>query len=214
MARTWNFKLSNGLPLTYGKICGLAGDFYGTDRPISDGTTFADQVARFHLAFNFLAQEKERTPAEAADILGILQQEVDAVNEAIKEQNDPWDVHPALPNVNLKLEWATTGRSPPALSYLNLAKINWDHFGPDARIAYNAGHRAALDIALKGGNDNLELAYAMNAFADHFLQDSFSAGHLRTPRRALHQSLLPFADVCAKVCSPINCVFFDDSANT
>ncbi|KAM0795834.1 hypothetical protein BDR22DRAFT_825722 [Usnea florida] len=70
-----------------------------------------------------------------------------------------------------------------------LARVDWDHFGPDARTAYNAGHHAALDIALKGGDDHLELAYAMNAFADHFLQDSFAAGHLRTPRRALHKRI-------------------------
>ena len=54
--------------------------FYGTDRPIRDGTTFADRVGRFHLAFNLLAQEKQRTPAEQLIL------EVDAINEAIEEQ--------------------------------------------------------------------------------------------------------------------------------
>ncbi len=79
---------------------GLRTDLYGTHRPISDGTTFADRVARFHLVFNFLAQKKQRTPAEAADTLGIVQQQVDAVNEAIQEQKDPWNVYPILPNVH------------------------------------------------------------------------------------------------------------------
>ena len=80
--------------------------------------------------------------------------------------------------------------------YLGLAKINWDHFGADARTAYNAGHRTALEAAVKG---DLEDAYTMNAFADHFLEDSFSAGHLRTPRRLLHSKWNPSADLCAKV---------------
>ena len=97
------------------------------------------------------------------------------------------------------------------LSYFDLAKINWDHFGQDARTTYNAGHRAAIDVALKAVNDNVVLAYAMNAFADHFLEDSFSVVHLRTPRRLLHGSVGNSADVCAKV---INTQWRLLSANT
>ena len=198
-AASWKFTLSNGLKLTYGEICALAGDFYGTDKPISDGKTLEDQATRFLLAFNQLAYEKDHTPSEAPKILEILQAEVGKVNEAIADHKDPWDVYPTLPDVNISLELATSGRPAPALSYAGLAEVNFDHFGLDARIAYTAGHRSALDIALKGGNDNLEMAYAMNAFADHFLQDSFAAGHLRTPRRALHREINLFADLCAKV---------------
>ena len=205
-AATWKFTLSNGLQLTYGEICGLAGDFYGTDQPISDGRTLADQIARFKLAFDLLAVEKHRAPSEAAKILDILKAEIKTINQAIADHKDPWDVYPTLSGVNIRLEEATSGRSTPGLSYLELARVNWDHFGPDARTAYNAGHRAALDIALKGGKDNLELAYAMNAFADHFLQDSFAAGHLRTPRRALHKDDDPFPDLCAKVRVLTSCI--------
>jgi hypothetical protein len=76
---------------------------------------------------------------------------------------------------------------------LQLADNNYDHFGEWAVAAYSIGHRAALDqalIAYKTQNPTdktrqLILAYAMNAFADHFLTDLFSAGHLRTPRREL-----------------------------
>ena len=205
-AVSWKFKLNNGLQLTYGEICGLAGDFYGTESPISDGKSPADQVARFNLAFNVLAEDKSHTPSEAASILKILKSEITKVNEAIADKKDPWEVYHTLPDVNLSLQAATAWRSAPALSYLGLARVNWDHFGPDARTAYNAGHRAALDIALQGGDDHLELAYAMNAFADHFLQDSFAAGHLRTPRRALHKEIDPSADLCAKVRVSSDCV--------
>jgi hypothetical protein len=37
----------------------------------------------------------------------------------------------------------------------------------------------------------LELAYAMNSFADHFLTDLFSAGHLRVPRKQLAAVVTP-----------------------
>ncbi|KAL9034607.1 MAG: hypothetical protein Q9214_006971 [Letrouitia sp. 1 TL-2023] len=195
-AGDWRLKLENGLELTYGQICGLAGDYYGTSEPISDGSSLDDQVRRFMLAFDQLARA-QRTPKEALQILSILQLEVDVVNEAIKDHQDPWDIYHTLPDVTAKLEYETLGRPAPALSYLGLAAINWDHFRNDAKTAYDVGHRAALDVALQGGK-RLELAYILNAFADHFLQDSFSAGHLRTPRRALHRSSNPTADLCAK----------------
>ena len=71
--------------------------------------------------------------------------------------------------MSLKLEWITWGRSA-IPSYLGLARINWDHFGEDARAAYNAGHATAIQKAISG---DLEGAYTLNAFADHFLEDSF-----------------------------------------
>lgn len=37
----------------------------------------------------------------------------------------------------------------------------------------------------------LERAYATNAFADHYLTDMFSAGHVRTPRKALADHVTP-----------------------
>ena len=144
--------------------------------------------------------KKTRTPAEAPKIFALLKEEIDMVNKARESGLDPWDAaYPQLPDININLEWETSGRPAPMLSYLDLARISWDHFGQDARTTYNAGHRAAIDVALEGGNDNLVLVYAMNAFADHFLEDSFSAGHLRTPRRLLHGSVGNTADVCAKV---------------
>ncbi|MEF2985641.1 phospholipase, partial [Pseudomonas aeruginosa] len=45
-------------------------------------------------------------------------------------------------------------------------------------------HQTGIDQAL-------ELAYAMNSFADHFLTDLFSAGHLRVPRKQLAAVVTP-----------------------
>lgn len=72
--------------------------------------------------------------------------------------------------------------------YKDLLLINWDHFGDDARTAYTTGHSAAISWAASGKwmVDRLVEAYAINSFANHYLQDLFSAGRLRTPRRVLH----------------------------
>lgn len=73
--------------------------------------------------------------------------------------------------------------------YLALLLTNWDHFGSRAVTAYSAGHKTALQQALIAHQtqkqEDLDLAYAMNAFSDHYLSDLFSAGHIRTPRKEL-----------------------------
>jgi hypothetical protein len=197
-AKDYPFKLSNGLYLSYGEISGLGGDFYGTKDPISDGSTEEEQRNRFTLAFNTLDATGKLQPGEARDILKILQIEVDAVNAALYNHEDPSVAYSKLTDQWFRFWRITWWRSGPG--YLGLAKINWDHFGVDARTAYNAGHAVALDEAVKDTGD-LERAYIMNAFADHFLEDSFSAGHLRTPRRPLHSDswINSFPDWCAKV---------------
>lgn len=191
------FTLDNGLTVTCGQINGLAGDFYGTYDPISDGSNDTEQSTRFANAYNALAARYPGQPAEAIEILNILKKEVDAVNNALAHHQDPSVAYNSLPDETWAFQKLTLFRSG-IPSYLGLARINWDHFGADARTAYNAGHSKALDVAIAG---DLEKADAMNAFADHFLEDSFSAGHLRTPRRYLHSSswLVPAPDYCAKV---------------
>lgn len=194
-ASSHKFRLPNGLALTYGQINALAGDFYGTHNPISDGKSDGDRSTRFLLAYDTLAKGGPRQPKEANDILAVLQAEVDAVNIALMNHQDPSVAYSNLPDASLKLEEITSGRSD-IPSYLGLARINWDHFGDDARTVYNTGHALAIQKAMDG---DLEGAYALNAFADHFLEDSFSSGHLRTPRRLLHKPLDVTADACAKV---------------
>ena len=156
-----------------------------------------DQSKRFSDAYATLANPGPRQPQEANLILSVLQKEVDAINKALQDHEDPSTVYSRLPDETATLEKVTWGRTD-IPGYLGLAQINWDHFGADARTSYNAGHRTALQLAIAG---ELDKAYAMNAFADHFLEDSFSAGHLRTPRRLLHNNLDPAADLCAKVCA-------------
>lgn len=190
-------RLANGLELTYGQIVALGGDFYGLpDRPIADGTTADDRIARFTDAFNSLAVKPE-SHDEALKILQVMQTEIDAAQKAMRDGQEPHVAYDALGD-KLSIEWnkITGGSSfPPRLGrYLKLALTNWDHFGVWAVSAYTAGHTAALRQAVTAGRtgrrEDLVLAYAMNAFADHYLSDLFSAGHLRTPRRQLYYGVI------------------------
>jgi len=80
--------------------------------------------------------------------------------------------------------------------YKELLSENIDHFEKDAIQAYTAGHLLALDKAIEAkelyeqgqdmkGRLRLNEAYTLEAFAQHFLSDSFAAGHILTLRRGL-----------------------------
>ena len=93
------------------------------------------------------------------------------------------------------------------LSYLRLAHYNVEHFQPHSLHTYQFYHRAALLEAMTavtckseeadGGCPKepdlnvarLRRALAINAFADHFLADSFAAGHIRPDRKSLPDRL-------------------------
>jgi hypothetical protein len=190
--------LPNGLRLTYGQIVALGGDFYGIpDAPISDGSSLYSRKDRFTNAFNTLATDTASV-AESAKILDVMQVEIDDVNAALFDGTPASAIYATLGD-SLSEKWnvITGGGSPisplfPPGRYLNLAAKNWDHFGQYAVLAYQAGHAVALDQAVVAHTSqqqsDLELAYAMSAFADHFLSDLFSSGHLRTPRKELYNA--------------------------
>ncbi|UZP40450.1 hypothetical protein NXS19_008266 [Fusarium pseudograminearum] len=67
-------------------------------------------------------------------------------------------------------------------TFMQLLEGNVDHFAAEAQATYDAGHAVALELAAEG---NLEIALDFNGFADHFLEDSFAAGHIRVPRREI-----------------------------
>ena len=192
------------MPLTYGTVVALAGDFYGTStlEPISshkpEGAVDAAQDAWGTL--------EHASQDELARILAILAKEQAAVAKARKDGQQPSVAFQSLGD-SLSYEWnEATGGAPAnegkwgALTkpgrYLDLAVVNMDHFGRDAQKAYMAVHSYALTEALKlhgtdltspAGQKALKRAYAINAFGDHFLTDLFAAGHVRTPRRPLYE---------------------------
>jgi hypothetical protein len=213
-AMAWQVPLAvqSGLMLTYGQIVALGGDFYGVpDEPIADGGTPAERQQRFRNAYDTLAHG---SVTECRNILNIMQREVAAVNDALRQGLPASTAYEQLGN-DLNKGWnrATGGGSffsdlIPAGRYLNLATTNWDHFGEWAVLAYQAGHAVALAAAIEARNAAnpgqakalLTTAYAMNAFADHFLSDLFSAGHMREPRRQIYQGATDgiSANLCCK----------------
>ncbi|KAK6000003.1 hypothetical protein QM012_003991 [Aureobasidium pullulans] len=191
------FTLKNKSLLRYGEINAFAGDFYGSYYPISDGTNFEYQCTRFSNVFWYLNENESRTPGELPVLKDLMKEEVDLFNEAIRNHEDPSVAYSKLKDMTKKLINATIGRPLTQPGYLGLAAINWDHFGEHAHIVYTAGHTLALREASKP-DGNLNVAYTINAFANHFLEDSFSAGHVRTPRKQLHGTFDKSADYCAK----------------
>lgn len=72
--------------------------------------------------------------------------------------------------------------------YYQLASVNFSHFsaGGTAWLTYSKWHGTAVAAAFEAGSrrdpQQWLLALTREAFADHYLTDSFSAGHVRTPR--------------------------------
>jgi hypothetical protein len=204
LASKFPLTMPNGLLLTYGQVVALGGDFYGLpDAPISDDPS---PPARFNQAFATLAQAPGAA-TEAPRILAVMQIEIDAVNQAIKDGKLPSSAYAALGDT-LSGEWnrITGGGSIisdfyPLGRYLQLAATNWDHFGQHAVTCYTVGHGVAMAAAVAAANGPdqptrtrlLQLAYATNAFADHFLTDLFSSGHMRTPRKEMYDEVTPSA---------------------
>ncbi len=181
-------KLSNGLELSFGDLVSMP-DFYGiVSEPIARGKTAAEQKKRFLKGFASLAKSQEALE-EASKILAVIHAQRDRFAQKLpplKSNDEQHMEYNCLTGgaCSGSLWWLSPGR------YLDLAKQDYDHFGINALIAYKAGHTAALEAAVQG---NLELAYALDAFAAHFLTDRFAAGHLRVPRTELPDHVTPSA---------------------
>lgn len=199
--------------LTYGQIMALGGDLYGDpEHPISvavdsEGrfTRNPDAEGQFTRNFGYLAAARD----EVGKILQIVQaQEFGPIEGVVAGHGEPSSWYSAMPKEKTLIDFGLISismkvpKEDAALNdltngrYLALAVTNYDHFGVDAVVAYTAGHHVAQQQAAsaKGIGDPtkrtraLGYAYAMNAFADHFLSDLFAAGHMRTPRRQLKAS--------------------------
>ncbi|MEI6805791.1 MAG: hypothetical protein WCK49_04715 [Myxococcaceae bacterium] len=167
--------LPNGLTLSFGNIIAMP-DFYGIPgSPISDGASERERETRFLAAYKTLAND-QNSIQEAMNIIAAIH-----VLKPGEDQNLQWNCLTGGACSGSSW-WLEPGR------YLSLAKTDYDHFGSDAIKTYLAGHQVALKKALEG---NLEQAYAMDAFACHFLTDRFSSGHMRTPRRELADNVTP-----------------------
>ncbi|KAH7467569.1 hypothetical protein FOMA001_g15787 [Fusarium oxysporum f. sp. matthiolae] len=192
--------LTNGLAVTYGEINGLAGDYFGLGKPISSEPNAERMQLMFRRWFDLLDfSPAGRLKAEAiTKELSSMNEKALAVMRSSPEnaadelaavyKDNPLDIT-HLEEVSKDPRWAIGS------SFMQLLEANVDHFGVEARSTYNAGHAVALEVAAGG---DLKTALAVNAFADHFLQDSFAAGHIRVPRKEIaeiakiHPYSIPF----------------------
>lgn len=206
--------LPNGLSLSYGEIVMYAADMFGDpDRPISNCDP-KDRLSCFQAQFDSMAikgkpnDKKCGNPLnQAFNIVNYMSTIEKNLDKAHQDGQSDWDFYDENDvDITRQLNRLTCGGSVisafiPFGTYIKLAEVNYDHFAPDSLIAYKAGHQYALQTALKGFTQRqagktaeaeqlLELAYAQNAFANHYLTDSFSAGHMRTPRRDIANKIL------------------------
>jgi hypothetical protein len=205
--------LQNGLRLTYGEILTLSGDFYGVvEAPIALGKTLAEQKQRFQNAYDTLAVDTHAV-TETPKLLTLVQAETNDIQQGMNQGENPTAVY-ARVNTDYNIQWnCITGglcaADVPGVPqdvlrkiyvlkqgrYLQLADKDFDHFNVQAWQAYSAGHRLALETAIHAHQNNnaleLEKAYAMNAFACHYLSDFFAPGHMRTPRLELYNTIFP-----------------------
>ena len=118
----------------------------------------------FYKGPNEIASAASAPLAKAGD-----RNEIDRLKEAIDQERKGH-----LSDANQTYESITKGR------YLDLAKLNDEHFAPKNRTAWRALHERALAEAAKAGPnvDKLNHALLVDAAGGHFLTDSYASGHL------------------------------------
>lgn len=175
--------------LSFAQIVYLAGDFMG-DPNTQIGGNDKEQMKR-----NFMTNFNVMTDTDAKYYLPSI---IEIVNEELEHNKDKITNHEALDissEDNIKFNCATGGGCNKLTwlvnygLYMKLASKNYDHFGQNAVDTYLAGHEIALLMAKTARDEHnpekLRLAYAYEAYADHFLTDLFASGHLRTLRKEI-----------------------------
>jgi len=208
-ASVFPFTTPNGLNLrTYGNLVGSFGDFFGPVREediICRQTTTQSQDDVIWKVFGQLWNNSASTADYYNRIQQLLDDEIAAVR-ALLPSHQPYEIYANLGDTRFFLDFVGSYLS----QYLIAALWNFDHFADScAQNAYHFIHRRAMALAresglsissisnfssapletrqnaLRAARNGLEKAYVLNAYADHVLSDTFSAGHLRTPRTAL-----------------------------
>lgn len=175
--------LDNGLRFTFGEIITLAGDYFAEpDLPITGGLydNFNISEQDYQNPVKILSDsqfDKLKPRFEKAFLTLSADWRAERISELVFKYI----------NGELSLEDAISL----GLQRYDLAVNNFDHFAPYSWYAYSTGHAIALDFAAKAGMNNnqadLKYAYAIEAFAQHYLTDSFSAGHMRVPLKQIRR---------------------------
>lgn len=186
--------LPNGLELSFGQIIALAGDFYGVpEKPIIDPTEKDTHLRRKRfMEWHATLANADGIELELDQILEVMDEEKRLMKEALDNNVTIEDIEKFETSLVQKWDEITGGwwiKGVPILfgRVMKLAQSNYDHFMPYAKDAYLVGHELAMEKAQeasKAANNGeksklLKEALSMDAFACHFLTDSFASGHMR-----------------------------------
>ncbi|KAJ4012625.1 hypothetical protein NW752_008338 [Fusarium irregulare] len=182
----------------------VCGAFFAEKLSLDNPEGWKAAVARFKSAVKSLKDDTDRNLVTIGDLIDLEKKGTEEAEKEIEKGDGSKDLH-TIANayhdhgcgIPTNPAWikATIGWNNPKSSlYAWLSFINADHFGDDALAAYKVGHSVAMDLARDAGAktsdsekaNGLQDAYMHEAFCLHYLTDMFSSGHLRTPRRQIH----------------------------
>lgn len=182
---------SDHFQLTHGDIVALSGDYFLAGPGTSAAGGRGQQDDLFQLASR--AGNRGQAAGTRDEVIWTLK--MIRGNDARFAQGGPWASYVFSDAVKA----AVNER------YQRLAAANTTHFaaprGRDASgqpnpspegsagSSYRSTHEAALRMAFQAGqhHESIDRAMAMEAAAQHYLTDAFSAGHLRTPTGSLRE---------------------------
>ncbi|MCJ1385455.1 hypothetical protein MMC17_008578 [Xylographa soralifera] len=183
---------AGGQKLSFGEVIALAGDYFYQSQlgdcveAVSDQYEYNPEhsIGVFHGHADTLRKAKPEILTCVKKGIAGIQQDVRA---AVGKGQDP--VQSAASGT------PTSGRSAAKIMpFWRLVTGTISAYRQDAIKAYQAGHTAALRQAMKASQsrsaDDLKEAYFLEGYAQHFLTDLSSAGHVRTLRRILHSTYL------------------------
>jgi hypothetical protein len=183
-----NIELAPGYSIPYADVVALAGDhfesidqmrLFAANNGVGEGSRAEIEYARFWklkaVAYHFDAATKAAQEARYYRAAGRNKQHF--VNPQTGDSATPTE------------ERVGQAPDPSRDTVLPLSKLHVPNDMPDAIAAYRYYHIRALTTAARAGaaKGTLNDAYAEEAFGDHFLTDSFSAGHMRTQRDSVQQ---------------------------
>ena len=183
--------------LQFKHVVALAADFYGLlDTSIFRCTNNQEtNESRFERAFDALAQGAEGN--RLLDVVKEIEKEVTTIGRS------------GIPRHSYSSRQTDTSRKLRKIGE-NIDRLfinNSDQFSEDAREVYRMGHALAIGAAKEAGAqqdlEGLKHAYALDAFACHFLVNLFAAGHIRNQRGALEEFLLKSFDLSADLAQPL-----------
>lgn len=154
--------------MSYGAGVGLGGDIYGSaDEMYNDKNGWVNNT-------------------DVKDVISLFEDERKAATEEGKIGED-------YEHSDVRLWWN-------AEHFIDLAKQNTSHFVGHNLGSYLKNHAQALTLAAQAKAETDEAkkkelwnkACFYNSFADHYLTDSFSSGHMRVPREEIMQFFAQF----------------------